>query len=172
MKKLIYILVAISAFIFGVTAFYLRPVVKPAPLSEVVKNVELYKWQRVYIKGYLDVRRLKSENLDFYSVFDFKKGCLKDCIEGASLQLPNNFQNNTSISGLINELGEKNEQTNSLDDGSYYAEVEIVGTIEKINACFAPPYIIKADKIKQISSIKFLSKAELDEIIGVNKSAE
>jgi hypothetical protein len=200
MKKLLCIFIAFFAFILGLLTFHLfstekslesnlvkslnnkintvivvrDSVTKPAnkdilSLYDATQNVGLYKEQKKYIKGYLEVNSLDSNGTKYYSLFDFNKNCFQQCLAESSLQLPQ--KNNREISNLIKELENKGARSNN-QDGFIYAEVEVFGEIEESSACFAPPYRIKVEEIKQVSPIKFMSRAEFAEIIGKIKSSE
>lgn len=168
MKKLIYILVAFIAFVIGTAAYYSSPKIIPASVYEITQNVELYQRQRIYIKGNLEIFKSKSGEPRIYaSIFDYKKFCSKNCIAGADVDLTKIIENDKEVSNFVNELIEKSEQTN-FENGGYFAEVEITGEIEKTRGCFTSGYLIKAESIKQISPIEFMSRSELEKIIGRN----
>lgn len=156
MKKSIYIFVILLTFSVGVIAFYLRPIVTPVSLCEISQHAELYQFNDVRIKAYLDV----SKDGKLVSIYELKKGC-EDVY--ADLWFSENFEENLpeeklsdDLKKLINQL---KEQTS--EDLRAFAEVEVVGRIEKREMnCFALPFYVKIKEIKQTSPIKFINVSE------------
>jgi len=163
MKKLVYILVAFSAFSIGVVVYYLRPIVSPVSLCEISQNAELYQFNEIRIKGYM-YNVGKTE--DDFSVYDFSN----DCLTGANLditeQLKEQLINDEKLKVFIGELRQKNNDVikNREGKGVFVGEVEIIGEIKKrteTTGIASQPFVIKANKIKQISPIRFLSNEEI-----------
>ncbi len=170
MKKLIYILIALTAFTVGVVVFYLRPIVTPVSLCEISQHAELYRFNEIRVKAYLF--SVGKEDSDFYTVSDYKNGC----VTGASLDISEKLKNNANLGNLIQELRQKNNALREQNAegkfvekdiyGFFDAEVEVTGKIEGISSCFGMPFVIKTENIKQISPIRFISSEEIQHFIN------
>ncbi len=57
--------------IIGVVAYYTRPLVMRVGLCEVTQNAELYQFNEIHIKAFLDVGK-DGKSLN---IFELKKGC-------------------------------------------------------------------------------------------------
>ena len=164
MKKLIYIFVGLAAFSIGIAVYYLQPIVTAVPLCEISQHVELYEFNEIRIKAYLDGAGITEDDFNFYSVSDFNNSCLT----GASLEISEALKNDDAFKKLARELRQKNTYLREKkSDGVYIAEVEILGEIKKqlelesAPLVAPPPFIIKTKEIKQISPIRFLSYEEI-----------
>jgi hypothetical protein len=168
MKKLTYLSIALSAFSLSLLIYYLRPIVTPVSLCEVSQHIELYRFNEIHIKAYLDSVGINEDDFDF-NVSDFKNGCLTGASLYISERLKEQLKNDESLKIFIAELREKNDKIikNREGKGIFVVEVEIVGKIEKqrkseYGALVAPPpFVIKANLIKQISQIRFVSNKEI-----------
>src|SRR5215212_1494623 len=120
MKKVIYILVAISTFSFSFGLFKLRPLVIPVSLPEASQNVELYYFHDVHIRAYLEASRLP---VYCCSVTGFEG----DYIEGAGFALTDELKKDENLTKLREELLQKSKQLNNKDlyKGDFVAEVVI-----------------------------------------------
>jgi hypothetical protein len=162
MKKNIYIFVALTAFACGVFVFYIRPLFIPISLSELRENISYYKFQKVKVRGNLEV--VKAESSYFLALQDYKGDCSSvPCFK--SLELSEEARKHNDL--LIEELAEKNTTLGKTDfrSGVYLAEVEITGYLEerKNNSDF--PFdshrIIKVEEISQISPVRFVASEEM-----------
>jgi hypothetical protein len=155
MKKLLYILVALLAFVAGVITFYVRPLVMPVSLHEVSQNWKLYYFNDVHIKAYLESGAVPDYCC---SVIGFQGNYM----EGAGFDLTEQLEKDENLKRLREELFQKNKALNNkdFDKGEFVAEVIIIGRIEKVMGCFGPPYYIEAREVKQVSPIRFISKEE------------
>lgn len=113
MKKPIYILIGVFTFSLSLLIYYLRPTVTPVSLCEVPQHVELYRFNEIRVKAYLDSVGLNKDDLDF-NVSDIKN----DCLTGASLiiseQLKEQLKSDESLKVFIAELREKNNKITHL----------------------------------------------------------
>lgn len=178
MNKITYILIGFITFSIGFSAYTLRPLMQAVSLCEVSQNSEFYRSKIIKIKAYLDNAIIDDEEIeeDYFSVSDFSNSCLT----GASLELSENLKSdlkkNENLNAFLKELGRKKRESfeKRNNSGIYIAEIEIVGRIEKREkleetaALFEPPpFIIKADQIKQISPVRLLSSEEYSTIISL-----
>lgn len=164
MKKLVYILVAIFAFFFGFGIYKLRPLFMPISLVEISQDANLYYFNDVNIKAYLEV----SPSGEYCcSVIDFQDSF----IEGAGFSLNDRLQWDDNLQKFRRELYLKNKELDNekLDKGEFVAEVIIVGRIRKVNTCFGPDYFIEAKEVKQISPVRFISREEFRKHKLINK---
>lgn len=163
MKKLICGFIAMLAFIFGLGIYYIYPLIIPISLDELRKNEKSYKSRRFKVFGKLEV--IKFADTPGYSINlkDYENDC-KDRICFKGLELTEEIKSENIL--LIDELATKNktrEVTNSIE-GEYLAEVEVTGKlVEKGESPFGGGmiYSIKAEKIEQISPIKFVPVEEI-----------
>ncbi len=178
MNKLGYILSAFLAFSFGIVVYSLRPIVSPTSLCEISQHSELYQFNDIRIKAYLDNVGIDDDNLPYYSVFDFGNDCLTGADLNISERLKEQLKSDENLSVFINELREKNNKLmENRADGHFIGQVEIIGCIEKVlpktdetTGITSPlPFIIKVDEIKQIAPIRFMSHEEILEIQIVHK---
>ena len=177
MKKLVYILIAFSAFSFGIVVYSLRPIISPVSLCEISQHTELYKFNDIRIKAYLDNVGIDNDSLS-YSVFDFGNNCLTGADLDISESLKEQLKNDKSLKVFINELRQKNnELMENRAEGHFIGQVEIIGSIEKVSSktdeiagLISPlPFVIRADEIKQISPVHFMSHEEILEILIAHK---
>ncbi len=167
MKKVAYILIGLIAFVFGSSAFYVRPLFVPTSLSELREHESQYKHLKIKVFAKLEVS--EEESRYFVNLKDWENDCRGDnfCFRG--LELPNEIlAQNTS---LIKELVEKNKTVKRSTlindtywaDGEYYVDVEVTGRlVEKENEIFGGTfYDIKVEEIKQKSAIKFVPMKEM-----------
>lgn len=165
MKKIVYILIGIFTFSIGFGSYLFRPFVTPVSLCEISQNAELYRSKQIKIKAYLDRASIyENEEENFFSVFSFDSECLTGAHLEIAEELKTALKNNKNLRNFINELSEKqNEMLEKRDDSGFYiAEVEIVGEIETgARTSHSPPFIIKAEKIRQLSPISFLTREEI-----------
>ncbi len=164
MKKLIYILVALLAFLCGIFVFFIRPLFITVPLYELKGNVQYYKYQKIKVKGYFTPT--KDESSYFYSLEDYTNKCsgeFIDCASFVSLELSEGVEKKENL--LIEEIAEKNYQLGKTEfrRGFYGAEVEVIGYVEERNGVFGLAPVIKIEEIKQISPIKFISTVRMTE---------
>lgn len=168
MKKAVYIIVALIAFIFGASVYYVRPLFVPISLSELRKNISHYKHLKIKVVGKLEVS--EAESRYFINLKDWENNCSGDnfCFRG--LELSEELM--TENISLIKELVEKNktvERSTLINDtywadGEYYVDVEVTGRlVEKENLYFSGGnfYDIKVEEIKQKSPIKFVPMKEM-----------
>ena len=109
MKKLIYLLIGLSAFSISLLIYYLRPIVTPVSLCEISQHVELYQFSEIHINAYLDGVGINSDDL-YFNVSDFKNGCLTGASLNISEQLKEQLKNDKSLKASISELREKNNK--------------------------------------------------------------
>ncbi len=167
MKKAIYISVALIAFIFATSVFYVRPVFFPISLSELRENTPRYKNFTIKIVGKLEVT--EEDSRYFISLKDWENDCSGDNFCFRSLDLSEELVAKNIT--LIKEIIEKNKTVERLTlindtywaDGEYYVDVEITGhLVEKKNEIFGGTfYEIKVAEIKQNSPIKFVPMKEM-----------
>lgn len=165
MKKIFYIIVGLFTFSIGFWSYLSRPFVTPVSLCEISQNAGLYRSKQIEIKAYLDRVPTKDIEGNEYSISDFNSSC----VTGADLELTDELklqlQNDESLRNFINEFSEKRREDYEKrdDSGFYIAEIEIIGEIseQKKIGHYPIPFKIKANQIKQISPIKFLTNEEL-----------
>ncbi len=169
MKKVVYIIVALIAFLFGASVYYVQPLFVPISLSELRKNESHYKFLKIKVIAKLEVTEENSRY--FVNLKDWEADCSGDNFCFNSLELSEELMNE-NIS-LIKELVEKNKTVTRSTlinnnyywavDGEYYVDVEVTGhLVEKENKTFGGTYYaIKVEKIIQNSPIKFLPTKEL-----------
>jgi hypothetical protein len=162
MKKAVYIIVAISAFMLGASVYYVSSLFVPVSLSELRKNISHYKHIKIKVAAKLEVTE---ENSRYYiNLKDWENDCSGDNFCFQSLEFSEEvLAQNIS---LIKELVEKNktvERTTLIKDsywadGEYYVDAEVTGRIvEKENKLFGGTfYAVKVERIKQNSPIKFV----------------
>ena len=178
MKKLIYILVALTAFSIGFWLFHLRPLVTPVSLCEISQHAELFKSKQIRVKAFLDGVGRDESNLDDYSVSDFRNGCLTGASLEISEKIKEKLKSDENLKGSISLLRQKyeeafdNRRNPSYPAGYYLAEVEITGEIEKYTETETTsiariPFKIKVDEIKQVSPIQFISHEEFSNITNL-----
>jgi hypothetical protein len=166
MKKLLYIFVALSTFSIGIAAFYFRPPIKPITLCEIKQNASLYDKQEVYFKAYLEVLELgDNEKVDY---FDLVSSWEKGCISEASLEYSDKLKADKKLEKLRKQLHDDNLEIPKAESekGRYLSEVEIIGEVDDlsnngIKFSFTPGLSVKVKEIKQISSIRFISREEV-----------
>lgn len=167
MKKAAYILVALIAFIFGVSVYYFRPLFVPVSLSELRQNTSRYKYLKIKVVGKLEVTEENSQY--FINLKDWENDCSGDNFCFTGLELSEEIMADNM--SLIKELVEKNKtvkrstliNNDYWSDGVYYVDVEVTGRlVEKENKLFGGTfYDIKVEEIKQISPIKFVPVKEM-----------
>ncbi len=167
MRKSVYIVVTLIAFIFGVSIYYIRPVFIPISLSELRQNTPRYKYLKIKVFAKLEVS--EEDSRYFVNLKDWENDCRGDnfCFQGLELSDEILAQN---IS-LIKELVEKNKTVGRSTlindfywaDGEYYIDVEVTGRfVEKESKYFGDTfYDIKVEEIKQKSPIKFVPTKEM-----------
>ncbi len=163
MKKIFCIIVGLFTFSIGFWSYLSRPFVIPVSLCEISQNAELYKSKQIKIQANLDQVLIESGEENQYSVSDLNSNCLTGAILEPSEKLKLQLQNDENLRNFINELSEKQRKMYEKrdDSGFYLAEIEIVGEISSDRVTsHSPPFRIKADKIKQVSPIKFLTIEE------------
>jgi hypothetical protein len=161
MKKAVYIIVALFAFIFGISVYYIRPLFVPISLSELRQNTSQYKYLKIKVVGKLEVTGEDSRY--FINLKDWENDCSGDNFCFKSLELSEEVM--AQNISLIKELAEKNKtfgKTNFIK-GDYLADVEITGQlVERENEIFGGTfYAIKVEKIKQVSPIRFVTVEEM-----------
>lgn len=168
MRKVIYIFVALLAFVIGTMSFYFRPLIQPVSLCEIKQNARLYDKREVYVRAYLEVLRLKENEDDDY--FDVVSSLGKGCIEGASLEYSEQLKQSETLKQLCKEMSEANKELikTKFDEGWYLVEVEIFGQVDDlsddgITHCFTPDLSLKVKELKQTSPIHFVSRQEIFE---------
>ncbi len=161
MKKAVYIIVALIAFIFATSVYYVRSLFVPISLSELRKNISHYKHLKIRVVAKLEV--IEENSHYFINLKDWENDCSGDnfCFRGLELSEEVKAENIL----LIKELAEKNKtfgKTNFIH-GDYLADVEITGQlVEKKNEFFGGTfYDIKVEKMKQISPIRFVKVEEM-----------
>jgi hypothetical protein len=177
MKKLIYILIGIFTFSIGFWLFHFyydrqvisSPTDTSVTLCEVAGNASFYQSKQIHIKALLDGVGTNGNNLDDFTVFDFKNGCLIS----ASLEIPENvkgkLKSDESLKASLSLLRQKykeafdNRQNQSLPAGYYFIEVEIIGEIERHEYQYGVsdpplPLVIKVNQIKQVSPVRSISR--------------
>ena len=164
MKKRIYILVALLAFLCGVFVFFIRPLFITVPLFELRGNIRYYKFQEIKVKGYFVPS--KDELSYSYTLEDYKSKCFGGrvyCESLLTLELSEELKRKESL--LINEIIEKNEPLKKLDvrNGYYGAEVEVTGYVEEINDAFGSIPALNVEEIKQFAPTKFISTVNMSE---------
>ena len=177
MKKLIYILIGVFTFSVSFWLFQLRPIVVPVSLCEISQHSELFQSKQLRVKAFLDNVRIDEDGREDFSVSDFRKGCVTGATLEISEELKAQLKSDESFQNFIMELRQKNDEIYKKRDGNglFVAEIEIVGEIRKVeepeNASIVspPPYIISANEIKQVSSIRFISREELSVFIKSTK---
>lgn len=168
MKKVVYILIGLIAFVFGAAAYYVRPLFVPITLSELRKSESQYKHLKIKVFAKLEVS--EEDSRYFVNLKDWENDCRGDnfCFRGLELSDEILSQN---IS-LIKELVEKNKTVGRSTlindtywaDGEYYVDVEVTGhLVEKENLYFSGGkfYDIKVEEIEQKSPIKFVPMKEM-----------
>ncbi|MEO8072199.1 MAG: hypothetical protein ABI686_03025 [Acidobacteriota bacterium] len=171
MKKAIYVLFGLFTFSVGFWLFNLYPFSAPVKLCEISQHVELYQSKQIRIEAYLYIAGFAEDNLSFYRVSDFEN----DCYATASLEISEKskhsienskeFESFTELKQINNNLLEKDNRK-----GFYVARVEIVGEIQKKEESNLqpfvpiPPFLIKVDRVKQISPIRFVSYEEISKL--------
>lgn len=158
MKKIIYILVGISTFLFGVFSFYLRPVVTPISLCEATQNYEFYQFSNILIKA--DLTTYKQGDVLYVS--EMKKGCID---AGADLVFSEDYEESETISKekLNSEFAELKEKTieQKSETSTAMADVIIKGRIVKRTMnCFAAPFYFEVEEIKQVSPVRIINIQE------------
>ena len=171
MKKIIYVLFAMFTFSIGFYLFKARPLVTTVSLCEISGDAELYRAKKIYIKAFLDGSGLDETDRD-WSVSDYRDGCLTGASLVVSDKLKTQLENDEELNAAISELRQKkNKLIKNREDGLFVIEVEITGEIERRpysdygGLVSPPPFIIRADQIKQISPIRFVSQEEIMQII-------
>ena len=168
MKKFFYIIVGLFTFLIGFWSYLSRPFVTPVSLCEISKNVNLYRSKSIKIKAYLDQVPIEGIYENEYSVSDFNSSCLTGATLEPSDELKSQLQNEESLRNFINELSEKRQEDVEKRDGSklYIAEIEIIGEIseQEKTGHYPIPFKIKANKINQLSPIKFITNGEFQKI--------
>lgn len=168
MKKIFYIIVGLFTFSIGFWSYLSRPFITPVSLCEISQNTEIYRSKSIKIKANLDQVLIRSGEENEYSVSDLNSDCLTGATLEPSEKLKLQLQNDENLKNFINELSEKQRKMYEKRDSSgfYLAEIEIVGEIEKREPSSygslvePPPFIIKAEQIKQVSPIKFITTEE------------
>lgn len=161
MKKLIYILIGIVTFSVSFWIFQMHPLVIPITLYEL-KQTGDYKTRKFTVIGKLNAYKSGSDSS--INLQDYENNCSVEPQCFKSLELSEDAKNESSL--LITELVEKNKTfgiTNFIP-GDYLAEVEVTGELveqkEENPFCRCMIYNIKAERIKQISPIKFVTNEE------------
>ncbi len=161
MKKVIYIFVALLAFVSGVFVFYIRPLFIIVPLYDLRENISHYESLKVKVRGDFEVTNGESSYL--YGIQDYKNDCSDDCVSYKGLELPKEIEEENIK--FIKELAEKNSTLGKTDfrQGMYMAKVEVTGYVEeRYSVGFDMSYfVIKVVEIKQISPIKFITVQEM-----------
>lgn len=164
MKKIIYVLVGIFTFSIGFGSYYSRPFVTAVSLCEISQNAELYRSKQIKIKADLDGISIdENEEENFFFVSDIDSGCLTGAHLEISDELKKELKNDGKLRNFLNEFTEKRKEgfKERGFSGVYIAEIEIVGEISSFNITSdSQPFIIKAEKIRQLSPIRFLSREE------------
>lgn len=158
MKKIIYVLLGISTFLFGVLSFYLRPVATPISLCEATKNADVYQFFDIRIKAKFYV----GEEGGSFQAFDFKKGCSDASAALILVDENNELLHNEKISKELLELVKEMRGKFTSFETPPITEVEIRGKlINKPLGCYTPPYTILVKEIKQVSPIKISTQEEI-----------
>ena len=178
MKKLIYILIGIFTFSIGFWLFHLRPLVTPVSLCEISQHAELFKSKQIRIKAFLDGVGRIEDDLIYYSVSDFRDGCLTGANLEISEKIKEKLKSDESLNASVKLIRQKREEAyynrrnENYPAGYYVAEVEVVGEIEKYpetetTGIARVPFGIKVNEIKQVSPIQFISPEELSNITNL-----
>jgi hypothetical protein len=170
MKKLLYICIALFAFIIGIFIFYIRPLLVPVPLSEIDGKFALYKSLEIKVKGRFFMSKSHIGDFYLYQFDDDSNKCTEDspyCFSEALIELPEEVKKRKDL--LIKELVERNyqhdlencdsEMRECNSNGRFGADVEITGYVEERPPIFngIPVFVIKVDDIKQTSPTKFIT---------------
>src|SRR6478672_7295531 len=110
MKKIIYILISISAFSISYCVFKLRPLILPVSDCEVAQNIELYNNREVHIRTFLEIVG-KNVGVD--------SRCINDDVS-------------VLLRGKIKEEEFNQLQEAVLKNNSGLIEVTIVGTVKDL----------------------------------------
>ena len=160
MKKLIYISVAVLAFVAGISIYFIRPAFIPISLSELIGNPKRHQIFSFKVRG--DFQVWKAESNYYFELIDTENECAfveTHCL--SSLELPDEVikQNNA----LIEDLASQNQKLGKTDfrNGINLAKVEITGILEerkheKIYFGDGTYFTIKVQKIEQLAPIRFV----------------
>jgi hypothetical protein len=167
MKKVVYIIVSLIAFMFGASVYYVRPLFVPISLSVLRENISHYRHLKIKVVAKLEVTEENSRY--FINLKDWENDCSGDnfCFQGLELSDEVLAQNISLIKELVekNKTVERSTLINGLywADGEYFVEVEVIGRfVEKENELFGGTfYDIKVEEIKQKSPIKFVPIKEM-----------
>lgn len=85
MKKAVYIIVALIAFIFGASVYYVRPLFIPISLFELRENLSHYKYLKIKVAAKLKVTEENSRY--FINLKDWENDCSGDNFCFRSLEL-------------------------------------------------------------------------------------
>lgn len=177
MKKLIYILIAIFTFSIGFWLFHLRPLVMTGSLCDISqRDAELFESKQIRIKAFLDGVSRTENDTNYYSVFNFGNGCLAGADLEISEEIKEQLKADENLKASINLMRQSREEefdnrrNESYKPVHYIAEVEVTGEIKRYKRTDTSgwnptqPFVIKVDKIKQVSPIRLLSFEEIQEI--------
>lgn len=176
MKKLLYMGIALFAFISGIFVFYVRPLFMPVPLKEVARKLNLYNSREIKVKGFFVPIKLQDSSIT-YLFLDYANDCNKDseyCISEAEVEFSKELKGyeaeivlskevEDNEAKLIEDLLKKNSEyeieKKENTDGSYGVGVEIIGNVEEEKRVFED-FRIKVKELKQITPIKLFTTHE------------
>lgn len=161
----------IFTFSVGFWIFNLYPFSSPITLCEISQNIELYQSKQIRIKAYLYIAGFAEDNLSFYSLSDFENNCYTTASLEISEKLRQSIENSNDFENL-NELTQNNNKLLEEDNrkGFYVARVEIVGEIQEEEESNLqplvplPPFVIKANRLNQISPLRFVKYEEISKM--------
>jgi hypothetical protein len=161
MKKVVYIIAALTAFLLGISVYYIRPLIIPISLSELRENASHYKSRKFKVIGKLEV--WEAESVYSINLKDWENDCSGEPICFRGLEVSEELKAENIL--LLKELAEKNKtlgKTNFIS-GEYLADVEISGElVETENKYFSGTfYDIKVESMKQTSEIRFVTSEEI-----------
>lgn len=169
MRKLIYISVAILAFVSGILIYYIRPSFIPISLSELRGNPKRHQIFSFKVRG--DFQVWKAESTYSFELIDNQNECASTeplCLKILELSDEIIKRNNT----LIEDLANQNQKLGKTDfrKGINLAEVEITGILEERKdeklAYFGGDgsyFRLKVEKIEQLSPVRFVESKEITE---------
>lgn len=162
MRKFIYILVAIIAFVSGSLVYYLRPSFTSISLSELRGNPTRHRLFKFKVQG--DLQVYKAESKYFFELRNEKDECSVEPQCWNSLEISDEIKRKNN--DLIEDLASKNQTLGKTDlrKGIYLAEVEITGKLVErpVQYNFGSDlyYEIKVEDIQQLASIRFAASDE------------
>ncbi len=167
MRKLIYISVAVLAFVSGILIYYIRPSVIPISLSELRGNPKRHQIFSFKVRG--DFQVWKAESTYSFELLDNQNDCaLTEPLCLKILELTDEIINRNNA--LIEDLASKNQKLGKTDfrKGINLAAVEVTGILEERknekSAYFGGDFsyfILKVEKIEQLSPVRFVESKEI-----------